>query len=147
MVNLSCDDSAHLHTVVNRNWLFFKPHVRFNQLSFKFRSLTLFLLSADFADFRTFLWNSVFQDLLVDRFRQNLTELGTEFWVGAENERIWIMDWAIGTGGERMHWRDAGRNLSFNWEKMVKGDLVWLSRWTRNSSRFIWWKVREEFDV
>ena len=79
-------------------WLFFKLHVRFNQLSFKFRSLTLFLLSADFADFRGFLRNSVFQDLLVDRFRQNVTELGTEFWVGAEND-------GIGEGFSDWNWR------------------------------------------
>ena len=57
--------------------------------------MTLFLLSADFADFRGFLRNPVFQDLLVDRFRQNLTELGTEFWVGAENDRIWSGDSGI----------------------------------------------------
>ena len=79
-------------------WLFFKFHVRFNQPSLKFRSLTLFLSSADFADFRGFLWNSVFQDLLVDGFRQKLMELGTEFWFLAENDGIW-------SGDSDLNWR------------------------------------------
>ena len=76
-------------------WLFFKFHVRFDQLAFHFRSLTHFLLSDDFNDFCGFLLNSVFQDFLVDRFRQNLTELGTEFGVLAGDDGIWSEDSAI----------------------------------------------------
>ena len=70
-------------------------HVRFDQLSFHFRCLTHFLLSADFTDFRGFLRNSVFYDRLVGRFTQNPTELGTNFWVLAEDYGIWSEDSAI----------------------------------------------------